>query len=154
MLEWGENRRCLRLSACLLAVSLSWVCFHTSSERGHSELPTDMKIRAIVQLIGILWSYFGVQLESGRYPLHFGLILCNPLKQIEFHTSSSERREVFYNVECMNEAQSQLFPCRHCWSCPWGPTSPSINMQQTNATTSCPLTHEELKSGLKLGMQN
>ena len=31
---------------------------------------------------------------------------------------------------------------------------PQCRMQQTNATTSCPLTHEELMSGLILGMQN
>ena len=49
-----------QLSACHLAVSWSWECFHTSSERGHSGLPADVKIRTIDQLIGILWSYLGV----------------------------------------------------------------------------------------------
>ena len=48
MLEWGENRRCLSLSACHLVVSLSRACYHTSYERGHSGLPADMKIRTIV----------------------------------------------------------------------------------------------------------
>ena len=54
MAEWGENRRCLSLSACHLAVSLSRICYHTSYERGHSGLHANMKIRTIVQLIGIL----------------------------------------------------------------------------------------------------
>ena len=71
MLEWGENRRCLSLSACHLVVSLSRACYHTSYERGHSGLPADMKIRTIVQLIGILWSYFGVRLGSANSPLYF-----------------------------------------------------------------------------------
>ena len=43
------RRECPSPPACHLAVSLSWVCFHTSSERKHSGLPADMKIRAIVQ---------------------------------------------------------------------------------------------------------
>ena len=33
MAEWGENRRCLSLSACHLAVSLSRICYHASYER-------------------------------------------------------------------------------------------------------------------------
>ena len=82
LLEWDENRRCLSLSACHLAVSLSRICYHASYERGHSGLPADTKIRTIVQLIGILWSYFGVQLGSTSEALHFGLSLCNPLKDI------------------------------------------------------------------------
>ena len=69
--RWGENRRCLSLSACHLAVSLSKACFYTSSERGHSGLPADTRIRTIVQLIGILWSYFGVHLGSANSPLYF-----------------------------------------------------------------------------------
>ena len=51
MLEWGENRRCLSLSACHLAVSLRSACYHTSYERGHLGLPAE--IRTIVQLIAI-----------------------------------------------------------------------------------------------------
>jgi len=82
MLEWGENRRCLSLSACHLVVSLSRACYHTSYERGHSGLPADLKIRTLVQLIGILWSYFGVHLGSWNEALHFGLSLCNPLRYI------------------------------------------------------------------------
>ena len=82
ILEWCENRRCLSLSACHLDVSLSWACYHTSYERGHPGLPVDMKISTNVQLIGILWSYFGVWLGSTSEALHFGLSLCNPLKDI------------------------------------------------------------------------
>ena len=44
MLEWCENSRCLSLST----VSMSWVCFHTSSGRGHSGLLADRKIRNVV----------------------------------------------------------------------------------------------------------
>ena len=47
-----------QISDCHLAVCWSWASYHTSSERGHPGLPADMKIRTIVQLIGILWSYF------------------------------------------------------------------------------------------------
>ena len=75
-LMWKEGLP--QLLVCQLAVSMSWVCFHTSSERGHSGLPADMKIRTIVQLIGILWSYFGVYLGSASVAQSFGLSLCNP----------------------------------------------------------------------------
>ena len=64
MLEWCENRMCLSLSACHMTVSLRWICYHTSFERGHSGLPADIKIRTMVQLIGILWPYLGVLLGS------------------------------------------------------------------------------------------
>ena len=47
-----------RLSACHLAVCWSWAGYHTSFERGDSGLPADIRIRTMVQLIGILWSYF------------------------------------------------------------------------------------------------
>ena len=60
VLESCENRSWLCLSDCHLAVSWSWAGHHTSFERGVSGLPADMKIRTIVQLIGILWSYFGM----------------------------------------------------------------------------------------------
>ena len=48
-----------RFSACHFAVLWSWAGHHTSFERGYSGLPADMKIRTPIQLIGILWSYFG-----------------------------------------------------------------------------------------------
>ena len=47
-----------RLSACHLAVCWNWAGYHTSFERGDSGLPADIRIRTMVQLIGILWSYF------------------------------------------------------------------------------------------------
>ena len=60
VLEWCENKSCFSLSGCHLAVYQSWAGYHTSFERGESGLPADMKIRTIAQLIGILWSYFGM----------------------------------------------------------------------------------------------
>ena len=60
VLESCENRSWLCLSDCHLAVTWSWAGHHISFERGISGLPADMKIRTIVQLIGILWSYFGM----------------------------------------------------------------------------------------------
>ena len=79
-LKWKQ--RLSQLSDCHLAVCWSWASYHTSSERGHPRLPADMKIRTTVQLIGILWSYFGVRLRSTDQAQHFGLSLGNPLKQI------------------------------------------------------------------------
>ena len=60
VLDWCENMSCFSLSGCHMAVSQSWAGYHTSFERGESGLPADMKIRTIAQLIGILWSYFGM----------------------------------------------------------------------------------------------
>ena len=79
--EWWKQE-VSQLSDCHLAVCWSSGNYHTSSERGHSELSTDMKIRTIVQLIGILWSYFGVYLGSANHLLHFDLSLCNLLAHI------------------------------------------------------------------------
>ena len=76
------KRECLSLSACHLAVCWSWGSNYTSFERGHSGLSTDIKIGSIVQLIGIIQMCFGVWLLSTSYLQHFGLSLCNPLKQI------------------------------------------------------------------------
>ena len=56
VLMW--KREFQRLSACHLAVCWSWAGYRTSFERGDSGLPADIRIRTIVQLIGILWSYF------------------------------------------------------------------------------------------------
>ena len=55
VLDWCENMSCF----CHLAVSQSWAGHHTSFERGDWWLPADIKIRTVIQLIGILWSYFG-----------------------------------------------------------------------------------------------
>ena len=44
VLEWWENKGYLNLSACHWAVSQSWASYHTSSERGESELSADPKI--------------------------------------------------------------------------------------------------------------
>ena len=59
VLDWCENMSCFSLSGCHLAVSQSWAGYHTSFERGDWGLLADMKIRTVIQLIGILWSYFG-----------------------------------------------------------------------------------------------
>ena len=53
---WCGKWKCPSHSACHLAISLSYASYHTSFERRDSGLPADMKIRTIVQLIGILWS--------------------------------------------------------------------------------------------------
>ena len=76
------KQRLPQLSNCHLAVSLSYASYHTSSERGDSGLPADIKIRTNVQLIGFLWSYFGIHLGSNNHAQHFDLSLCNPLKHI------------------------------------------------------------------------
>ena len=60
VLEWCENWGCFSLTGRHMAVSWSYAGYHTSFERGESGLPADIKIRTIVQLIGILWSYFGM----------------------------------------------------------------------------------------------
>ena len=64
-----------RFSACHLAVLWSWAGHHTSFERGDSGLPADIRIRTMVQLIGILWSYFehfwGLQMKLDFLTCHW-----------------------------------------------------------------------------------
>ena len=60
------KRDCPSLSGCHMAVSWSWASYHTSSERGHSGLSTDIRIWPIIQLIGILCMCFWVWQTSGR----------------------------------------------------------------------------------------
>ena len=84
-LTWKEGLP--QLLVCQMAVSMSWVCFHTSSERGHSGLPADMKIRTILELIGILWSYFGVRLGSANSPLYSACHLAVSWNYASYHTS-------------------------------------------------------------------
>ena len=49
------KRRAIKVSVFLpVTVSLSYASYHTSSERGHSGLHAHIRIRSIVQLIGIL----------------------------------------------------------------------------------------------------
>ena len=86
-LNWWENMGCLHLSVYHLAVCLRWAGFHTSSERGHLGLSTDMKIRTIVQLIGILWSYFGVQLGSADSPFYFACHSATSWHILGYHIS-------------------------------------------------------------------
>ena len=54
VVEWCENRGCFSLSGCHLAVSQSWAGYHTSSERGHSGLSADIRIKSVVQMEGII----------------------------------------------------------------------------------------------------
>ena len=54
VLEWCENRGCLSLSVCHLAVSQSWASYHTSSERGDSGLPADIFFWNFFKQIGII----------------------------------------------------------------------------------------------------
>ena len=51
---WKWKMDCPSHSGCHLAVPWSWASYHTSSERGHSGLSTDIEIWPIVQLIGII----------------------------------------------------------------------------------------------------
>ena len=51
---WKWKMDCPSHSGCHLAVPWSWASYHTSSERGHSGLSTDIKIWPIVLLIGII----------------------------------------------------------------------------------------------------
>ena len=62
-----------KLFACHLAVCWNWAGYHTSFERGDSGLPADIRIRTMVQLIGILWSYFDVHLGSANSALYFAV---------------------------------------------------------------------------------
>ena len=83
VLEWCENRSCFSLSGCHLTVSQSWADYHTSFERGDSGLPADLKIKTIGQMIGILWSYFGMLLGWGCYEAqNFNPSLSNLLQYI------------------------------------------------------------------------
>ena len=81
VLDWCENMSCFSLSGCHMAVSQSWAGYHTSFERGDSGPRADVKIRTFGQLIGILWSYFGVHLGSTNEAQHFSLSLWNSLEQ-------------------------------------------------------------------------
>ena len=81
----GWKQEVSQLSACHLAVSLSRACYHTSYERGHSGLPADVKIRTIVQLIGILWSYIGVHLGSANIPFYFARHSATSLHILGYH---------------------------------------------------------------------
>ena len=65
------KRECPDHSGCHLATCWSWASYHTSSEKGHPGLPTDIKIRNIVQLIGILWSYLEHFWGPANSPLYF-----------------------------------------------------------------------------------
>ena len=53
VVERGENRGLSQLSVCCLSVSWSWESYYTASERGYPRLPSDMKIRTLIQLMGI-----------------------------------------------------------------------------------------------------
>ena len=71
----GWSNSCFHISLVLFLLPASKTClsnlvshsvtswsrwgYHTSFERGDWGLPADMKIRTVIQLIGILWSYFG-----------------------------------------------------------------------------------------------
>ena len=82
LLEWCERRSCPSLSGCHLAVSQNWASNHTSSGRADSGLSADLKILNFWNLLAIFQTWFLGVLGSTSFPLHFGLSLCNPLKQI------------------------------------------------------------------------
>ena len=80
--EMARNKGLLNLLDCHLAISWSWAGYHTSSERGISGLSADLKFLNFFKQIAIFKPYFWVVLASTRWPLHFGLSLCNLLEQI------------------------------------------------------------------------
>ena len=88
VLDWSENMSCLSLSGCHLAVSQSWAGYHISFERGDSGLPADIRIRTMVQLIGILWSYFehfwGLSNRLILMVWHLAISHCNQGYHISF----------------------------------------------------------------------
>ena len=87
-----------RLSAYHLAVSWSWTGYHTSFERGHSGLPADMKIRTVIQLIGILWSYFE---HFWGLPMKLNILACHsvaPWHISSYHTPD-ERGDIQLSYE-------------------------------------------------------
>ena len=66
VLEWCENMKCLSLSGCHLAVSQSWASYHTSSERGESELPADQKFFEFLTINSYFQAYFWVGPASAK----------------------------------------------------------------------------------------
>jgi len=86
VLDWCEDMSCFSISGCHLAVSQSWAGYHTSFERGDWGLPADMKIRTVIQLIGILWSYFGT---FWGLPMKLNILACHsatPWHISSYHT--------------------------------------------------------------------
>ena len=92
-----------RLSAYHLAVSWSWTGYHTSFERGHSGLPADMKIRTVIQLIGILWSYFEYFWGVANI---LNILVCHlPISHRcqGYHTSFERKdKELSFNPNCLH----------------------------------------------------
>ena len=50
--------KCLSLSGCPLAILQSWASYHTSSERGESELPADQKFFEFLSINSYFQAYF------------------------------------------------------------------------------------------------
>ena len=92
-----------RLSACHLAVCWSWAGYHTSFERGDSGLPADMKIRTVIQLIGILWSYFEYFWGVANI---LNILVCHlPISHRcqGYHTSFERKdKELSFNPNCLH----------------------------------------------------
>ena len=103
VLDWSENMHCLSLSGCHLAVSQSWAGYHTSFERGDSRLPADMKIRTVIQLIGILWSYFEYFWGVANI---LNILVCHlPISHRcqGYHTSFERKdKELSFNPNCLH----------------------------------------------------
>ena len=99
VLERYENRGCLSLSGCDFAVSQSWAGYHTSFERGDSGLPAGMKIRSVVQLIGILWSYFGFLRGLWK---RLNILVCHSVtprsRAVHFHSYERGHPKLPYEV--------------------------------------------------------
>ena len=103
VVEWCENRSCFSLSGCHLAVSQNWAGYHTSFERGDSGLPADLKIRTVIQLIGILWSYFGMLRGLANI---LNILVCHlPISHRcqGYHTSFERKyKELSFNPNCLH----------------------------------------------------
>ena len=103
VLELCEIRSCFSLSGCHWAVSQSWEGYHTSFERGDSGLPADLKIRTVIQLIGTLWSYFGMLRGLANI---LNILVCHlPISHWcqGYHTSFERKyKELSFNPNCLH----------------------------------------------------
>ena len=114
VVELCENRSCFNLSGCHLAVSQSWAGYHTSFERGDSGLPAGMKIRSVVQLIGILWSYFLWSYFRGLWK-RLNILFCHSVtsrdRAVHFHSYKRGHPKLPYEVwkvEFIHRSQSYI----------------------------------------------
>ena len=75
--------KCLSLTGCDMAVSQSWASYHTSSERGESELCADENLFEFFHTNSHYQAYFWVVSALIKVRLHFGLLLSHFLLDIQ-----------------------------------------------------------------------